>query len=612
MLLRWGVGAAVVLALLLGVGGALVAVQGVTTDAAAPRAALAVVPGDVDDFTVESFDAEYRLGRDDEGRSTLHTIERIVILFPEFDQNRGIIRDLVRDYDGHPTDLTVVSVTDDSGQPRSFTTSGSGEFLSVTIAVPEGSFVHGRQGYTIEYTQRDVTRHFADTGADEFYWDVNGSGWAQPFGRVSARVTVADGLASALTGAAACYRGYFGSDTGCQIAVDGETVAVDERELGPYENVTLSVGFASGTFAERPTPFLERVPVLLYGGSASLLAAIALIVGTVVRSVRGPSTGRAIIAQYEPPEGMSVAVAAVLLRATGKTMTATLLDFAVRRRIRLLHDEATGLYGAQALTGDTLTPIEKLTYDKLFEKEAGPQPTLWFTRTSTRLGDTAAMLTSRAKSDVRRLGYLRRTHPGVVAAVAVLLILALLLPVAHAIVIGDFVLMTVLLAVGVNLLVWVLLFTIGGLAFVSHRTHAGALVHDHLMGLREYIRLAEADRIRMLQSASGAEVDEQRIVKVYEALLPYAVLFGFENEWQAELAKYYRESSPEWVAGSSSFTTGFPLRAFGTTVATSPATRIRSSGSGSGSRSSFSSSRGGSSGGGFSGGGGGGGGGRGI
>jgi uncharacterized membrane protein YgcG len=132
------------------------------------------------------------------------------------------------------------------------------------------------------------------------------------------------------------------------------------------------------------------------------------------------------------------------------------------------------------------------------------------------------------------------------------------------------------------------------------------------MGLREYIRLAEADRIRMLQSASGAEVDEQRIVQVYERLLPYAMLFGFETEWQGELGRYYRESSPEWATGTSSFSTAFPLRAFDLAVATSPATRMRSSGSGGGSRSSFSSSHGGSSGGGFSGGGGGGGGGRGI
>jgi uncharacterized membrane protein YgcG len=575
-----------------------------------PRA-ISAAPGDVNDFTVESFDAEYALGRDTDGRSTLRTVERIVVLFPESDQNRGIIRDLVRVYDDHPTDLAVVSVTDGDGHPRAYTADAADDVLSVTIAVPEGSFVHGAQSYVIEYTQRDVTRHFADTGTDDFYWDVNGTDWMQSLGRVSARVTVADELVSSLSGATACYRGYFGSGDACEIRTEGATVTVEEAELGPYENVTLAVGFTAGTFAERPLPFLERVPLLLYGGLASLGGALALIVVAVVRSVRGARTGRAIVAQYEPPEGMSVAVAAALLGVPGKAMTATLLDLAVRRRVRLVHDEPTGLYGAQALSAEGLDPVEQLAYRTLFAG-AEPHPTLWFTRQSTRLGDTASAVRSRAKSEVRRAGLVGRVSAWMVVTVAVLFVLALLLPVVQAIAVGDFVLTTVLLAVGVNVLVWLLLFTIGGLVMLRPRTRAGALLHDHLMGLREYIRLAEADRIRMLQSASGAEVDEQRIVQVYERLLPYAMLFGFETEWQGELGRYYRESSPEWATGTSSFSTAFPLRAFDLAVATSPATRMRSSGSGGGSRSSFSSSHGGSSGGGFSGGGGGGGGGRGI
>jgi uncharacterized membrane protein YgcG len=564
----------------------------------------------VNDFTIESFDADYTLSRDTEGRSTLHTVERIVVLFPEIDQNRGIIRDLVNVYDDHPTDLTVVAVTDETGQPRPFTTEQAGDYTSVTMAVPEGSYVHGAQSYVIEYTQRDVTGHFTDTAADEFYWDVNGTAWAQPFGRVSARVTVDDELLPELSGQVACYRGYSGTGNPCELRSEGATTTLDEADLAPFENVTLAIGFRSGTFTERPVPFFEQFPVLVYAGLASLVAALALIVISVVRSVRAPRTGRAIIAQYEPPEGMSVALAAVLLRAADKAMSATLLDLAVRRNIRLVHDEPSALYGAQALNADGLAPIEQLAYRMLFPGDDA-HPTLWFTRQSTRLGDAASAMRSRAKSEARTAGFIGKVHPGVVTTVGVLFVLALLLPVIHAVVVGNFVLMTILLAVGVNLLVWVLLFTIGGLVLLRPRTHAAALVHDHLMGLREYIRLAEADRIRMLQSASGVDVDEQRIVHVYERLLPYAVLFGFETEWQAELARYYRESPPEWVTGASTFSTGFPLRSFAMTVAASPATRPRSSGS-SGSRSSFSSSRGGSSGGGFSGGGGGGGGGRGI
>ena len=46
----------------------------------------------VNDFTFDSFDVVYRLGRDAEGHATLLTTETLVARFPDFDQNRGIRR----------------------------------------------------------------------------------------------------------------------------------------------------------------------------------------------------------------------------------------------------------------------------------------------------------------------------------------------------------------------------------------------------------------------------------------------------------------------------------------------------------------------------------------
>ncbi|MFT4232054.1 MAG: DUF2207 domain-containing protein [Leucobacter sp.] len=594
-------------------------VEAVPSNAAGRAEARAAGPlrADVNDFEIASFDADYHLGRDAEGRSTLRTVERIVAVFPEFDQNRGIIRDIPSVYDGHGTEPRVVSVTDETGSERPFTTEENGDFLSVTIAVPEGEYVHGEQSYVIEYTQRDVTKRFDDTAADEFYWDVNGTGWRQPFGEVRARVTLEDGLESALTGESACYRGASGSSDPCQLTVDGPVVALDEQDLGPGENVTFAIGFDPGTFAAALVPFLERVPLLIYGGLASLAGAIALGIATVVRGRRGARTGDPVIAQYEPPEGVSLPVSAELLRAGRKAMTASLLDLAVRGRIRLLHDEASGQYGAQGLGGDGLADEDGSLYRALFSSDEAlhdaPQPTVWFSPGSTLLGDAAAAMRTRARAAVKRMGLVGRVSGWAVGGFAALLVIALALPVLHAILLGDFVMMSVLLAVGINVLIWVLLVSIISLRRMRPRTLEGARLHDHFLGLREYIRLAEADRIRMLQSASGAEVDASSIVRVYERLLPYAVLFGFEREWQAELSRYYRESGPEWVAGSADASLTFQLQGFHAAVAASPiAHAVSSSGAGSGSGSSFSSSFGGSSGGGFSDGGGGGGGGGGI
>lgn len=593
------------------VGLALLATLALTSAAPGPPPA-ASVHADVDDFVIDSFDAIYELGRDESGRSTLRTTERIVAVFPEVDQNRGLIRDLVRVYDGHDTDIRVISVTDERGMPRAFTTESYEDFLAVTIAVPVGSFVHGAQTYVIEYTQRDVTRYFENTGSDEFYWDTNGTGWRQPFGRVSARIVLAPELVPALNGDVACYRGRFGSDDPCTLIREGEAFVVTEHELRSRENVTIAIGFAPGTFQSRPFSLFDAVPPLIFGGLLSGVGGIVYGIVRAIRGRRGARTGNPIIAQFEPPPDIEVAVSAQLLKVPQKAMTATLLELAVLRRVRLLRDAARDRWGIQAVDREYRSTAERIIYTQLFGTARAVMPesdqVVWFGSSRYALGDAAVALNRSAASQVTDRGLVGKPAGKSIGIVAILFALALLLPLIHSIVTGDEMVLILTLAVGLQIAIWGVI----GYALIvgsqRPRTMAGALVHDHLMGLREFIRVAEADRIRMLQSATGAEVDENFIVRIYERLLPYAVLFGFEREWQAELARYYRDASPDWMGGSAGSFTAVPMTSFEHYVSSSPATPS-SSDSGS---SSFSSSSGGSSGGGSSGGGGGGGGGRGI
>src|SRR4029453_13422529 len=124
--------------------------------AAAP-APVAAVPAGGAGFTFAPFDAVYELGRDEADRSVLTTTETLVAVFPEFDQNRGIRRAIPMDYQGHPTDIHVESVTEATGAPRGFEVEAdeAGEFLLVTVRADD--FVHGEQTYVIRYTQHNVT-----------------------------------------------------------------------------------------------------------------------------------------------------------------------------------------------------------------------------------------------------------------------------------------------------------------------------------------------------------------------------------------------------------------------------------------------------------------------
>jgi uncharacterized membrane protein YgcG len=146
---------------------------------------------------------------------------------------------------------------------------------------------------------------------------------------------------------------------------------------------------------------------------------------------------------------------------------------------------------------------------------------------------------------------------------------------------------------------------------VTPLTEQGALERDKLLGLRDYIRLAEKDRLRVLQSPQGAlrkpiaVGNAKTMLALTERVLPYAIIFGLSKEWSTVLGRLYEDESqtPGWYTGSNPadalIFSGF-IASFSTSVASSWAS------------SDSSSSFGGSSGGGFSGGGGGGGGGGGV
>ncbi|MEO8528468.1 MAG: DUF2207 domain-containing protein [Pseudolysinimonas sp.] len=203
---------------------------------------------DVRDFTFASFDATYQLSRDDGGRSILVTSERLVAEFPEYDENRGIRRNLFTGYDGHPTDLEVLSVTDADRHALAYETIASGDTLSVIVAVPEGQYVHGERTYVITYQQHSVIGDLGDH--QELHWEVNGTAWTEPFGTVSARVEVDGALTEHLIRGNSCSFGPIGSTSQCTVDGAGGAFSMTVDNLGPGETMTFAIPFQSGTFSE--------------------------------------------------------------------------------------------------------------------------------------------------------------------------------------------------------------------------------------------------------------------------------------------------------------------------------------------------------------------------
>jgi uncharacterized membrane protein YgcG len=619
------------------------------------------VHADVDDFTYDSFTGDYWLVRGATGESRLFTTETLVARFPDFDQNKGIVRWLPRSDSGIDLQTRVVNVTGADGEPVAWWTESDADWIYVLTG--NDDYVRGVQTYVISYTMSDVVLRYDDTDADEWYWDAVSVDHLQPFEQVTARLHVGSGAESGLLDERAfCYRGPAGSTDQCPIEgpqpsdpwptqveawaatvgvrdadASAVTLVADGGTLAAYEGMTLSVGFAQGTFTAPSPP-----PPPPYPWWQWILPGIALLCGVgglvfvfvMKRMLRRNPDLSPVIVQYTPPADESLTLSAGVLAVPERALAAHVVDLAVRDRIEIHATgdrDAPGDFELVLRDREGLEHDDRRVVDTIFGKNAQPGAKI-------DLGDFERKPPTRAVTYLRRIdeftiqrGY-RGLTPGWVSVVRGILQIAgigagfALITFAD----GSWEVMSALGPVG-NLFYLIAIGSGFFAGFVlpmfsvpsSTLTVAGGRHRTYLEGIREYLRLAEEERLRAAQTPRTADLVSSgtraygdapnqpgdSILNVYERLLPYAVLFGMQREW-VDVVRAAAPAAAAVVARLSLFDAvssdalSNASRSIGRLAAT-PVSR-GSSGS-SGSRSSWSSS-GGSSGGGFSGGGGGGGG----
>lgn len=572
----------------------------------------------IDDFSYESWDVKYELSLDSEGRALARVTETLVPIFPEHDQNRGIVRALPLKYEGAPAAPRNVSIYDGEGNPVPFTIEEDDTFRAILVG--DDSYVHGRQEWIISYTLNDVMLAATETKVDEFYWDILPLERKQPVDRFTATVSLSDELANALTGDAACYYGAANSTDMC--AIDTPETGVNEIHVAPMEmlpgqGVTIAIAFEPGTAVQppvrTPNPLLDVGPSVL--GGASLVASI---LGTIffARYRRKRKTHRGVVvAQYDVPANLPPLIAAPIVGEKRVAVPAQFIHLAVLGAMRIEEpEEENGRKKRKSDTkffrlvdpSNTGDPLDTGMLNILFPG-LPPNQRFRLPRASTsfaskmsaqeKLGLDAAMARGYLTYESSRAGRLFG-----------------LLGIACALIAGVLIYQGLgrdqdterYLAIGLAIVggYWAL----KSLRRERVHTPLGAEAYEYLQGVREFIRVAEADRLQMLQSYTGADRlpdGSVNVIHIYEKLLPYAIVFGLEKEWGKTLQVYYEQqsvSAPVWYPGimatKSGGNIGSEMRSFTSTVSSSASYTSSSSGGSSG---------GGGGGGGFSGGGGGGG-----
>jgi len=299
-------------------------------------------------------------------------------------------------------------------------------------------------------------------------------------------------------------------------------------------------------------------------------ACLILVLGLVARAFAAQPVTAPIV-QYSPERGSTVLRDAVLVDADRRAAAAALIDLAVKRKVRLVAAGDREPIGVELMESARLTTAETALLEALFGPEHTGERLRRFSADRRALAGRLKTLLLVTEMQLAREGLVaerRVSWPGTTLTVLAylgMLVEALLL--VFTLIAGDWpAFFGTLAALAVTIA------TIFATPSSWRRFLPPSRPHrEHLAGLRRYIEVAEADRLRVLQSPSGAElraspalggaagatpgpapatstaassspagVDAATSARVerfhlHERLLPYAVLFGLEREWLAEL-----------------------------------------------------------------------------
>lgn len=520
---------------------------------------------DVQAFSYDSWHVSYEIGVDDSGHAVAEVTETIVARFPDYDQNRGIVRGLPIDYQGASTDPRNFSVTDETGTPVPFWTEEEDGFIAVFTG--NDDFVHGVTTYVIKYTLSDVILARDDATADEFYWQLIDVEHTQTVDQFSAEIHFGEPLATKLNGNVRCYVGAANSQTQCEFDQSEQSFIVDPVALGPYEAVTVAIGLQPGSVVQPsvrlPNFALDGLP--FYIGAASLtLAGVSRAAASKMKR-RRRSAGHVIVAQYDVPDSLPPLIAVPIAELSVNPVAAELVHLAVSGATRFEDGEPkVGFFGKQhpqplirlVDPDQAKDPLDQKMVQQLFaEQHSGaavivPRKDEQFAKDMQKLaaeGQSEAIARGYFESVVSPVG--RRIGRIALAFTALLVVLAIIGFITRN---SDAPVFSLIVAALSGVL------ALGGTA--KHRVHTllGAETREYLLGVKEFIRVAEADRIRMLQSYQGAERfadGSVNTIRLYEKLLPYAMLFGMEHQWGKVLATAYAQhpnTSPNWYPASAS------------------------------------------------------------
>jgi uncharacterized membrane protein YgcG len=404
----------------------------------------------------------------------------------------------------------------------------------VTIRLgDEDIYITGLNQYQIQYPVKGVIKKLQDR--DELNWQVTGTEWEVPIERASAQIRLPQDLRDQVGDKIFCYTGISTSaEQNCTIAWrDNRTVdIVANTELALGEGLTVAIGFPLGTLT--PATWWEQNELIIYRSIAGGILVLGSLILYLVwnKWAKDPRIRKPIVRQYEAPKGLSPA-GVIRLKTTYATpveISATIISLAQQGVLSITQLEEKKWFNNASYQFDlkdiplhkTLKPFEQKLVNIIF-KEGRTHVTTKQLEDEQISSKFSEVYTSIYQDEVRQY-YIN--SPIVLRSV--------LGGVAGILLIGGFI-----LSLGLSPWIGVACIILGIEALIiayyaPKRTEEGTRVLEHILGLEEYIKVAEKDRLQF-----------QEKEYIFFEILPYAIALGLATIW-AKAFEGLITTNPEW------------------------------------------------------------------
>ncbi|MGI8612120.1 MAG: DUF2207 domain-containing protein [Sphingomicrobium sp.] len=525
---------------------------------------------------------------------------------------RGIFRDFPTRYRGRSgsqvrVGFTLGAVTRD-GYPEPAAIEAISNGVRVRIGDADKMLEPGDHRYVIQYkTTRQIGR-FADY--DELYWNVTGNGWVFPIDVAESRIRLP---AAVQFGQRSVYTGPQSSTAqNAEMAGErpGDIQFRTTRPLGPYEGLTVAVAWPKGVVAEADQGARAGWWLADWGppivGALALLGLAGFYYVAWKRAGRNPRPGT-VVPVFAPADDLSPAAMRYVWKmcADNRAFAAALVDLGVRGHVRMVEEDGGWLSSDKvrlerlaasgplpeaeesmlrelASTGEAVVmeqknhakfssaknaldeSFKKLYEGKMFRRNWGWAlagvviflAALWLT--------AAAVVAATAVLDVTWV----LVALGAMVTTAILLMLMQNMQAVGKCLVVVLIMVFATLAVVTGFPVFSAAFESGWLLplalpllglplvisafwWIAAPTREGRAVLDRIAGFRQYLSIAEGERLdRMTPPKETPEL--------FERFLPYAIALGVENRWAERFQNVLAAAAVQgrqqfgWYSGSSS------------------------------------------------------------